>query len=609
MRKRFTNPICRYCKDDARKPNPPYQLAAGSILKGRYFIGRAIGQGGFGITYIGWDLNDSSRIAVKECFLQGVVIRDANVSSEVKTIDSETHNRFASQKERFLKEYKVLSGLSDIPGLVQIKDFFAENNTAYIVMEHIDGITLRKYVEKHDGKLSGKETFEILGPVMQSLAKVHGAKLVHRDISPDNLMVLENGGVKLLDFGTVREVNDCASDKPLTMATEAVIKRGYAPLEQYQSKGSLGPWTDVYAICATAFYCLTGKEPPEAIERLMQDKPVLLRANGADVSEREEGVLLQGLELRTHDRIQDMEKLYDALFHSGCNESMRNKNLPSDRVELFCICFLLELDETASDFLLKRLTGQGIHYRNTKELVYAYCLKNNLGYEHAMELVKEVMELDEGEYGTMLVYGCDGQTELLTGEVKTQFQVLCSHEELFRFIADRKSGLGNRHNTAYQYFNAMLGLLTKENGKVMYSLEKTADNYLRLNMPVEKRISSYSCIQKLVKKHWPGSRSIKGMKARTQDVTRKVLLLLYIVTGGVHHDIYEEIDEEDISAEDFLEFHCKNMNRMLNNCGMGRIDPRNAFDFLILYSIRPEQDTFMSERMAEIVEELYRDVL
>lgn len=289
---------------------------------------------------------------------------------------------------------------------------------------------------------------------------------------------------------------------------------------------------------------------------------------------------------------------------------MQNRNLPSDREELFCICFLLELDETASDFLLKRLTGQGIHYRNIKELVYAYFLKNNLEYECARELAEEMLQRDSGEcIDTASVHKGDRQAELLTSEVKTQFQALGSHEELFQFIIDRRSVLGNWHNTAYQYFDAMLGLLTKENGKVMYSLEETADNYLRLNMPVDKRTSGYNCMQKLVKKHWPGSRSIKGMKARTQDVTRKVLLLLYIVTGGVHHDFYEEMDEEDISPEEFLEFHCRNMNRMLNECGMGRIDPRDAFDFLILYSIRPEQDAFMSERIAEIVDELYRDVL
>lgn len=301
---------------------------------------------------------------------------------------------------------------------------------------------------------------------------------------------------------------------------------------------------------------------------------------------------------------------------------MQNRNLPSDREELFCICFLLELDETASDFLLKRLTGEGIHYRNMEELIYAWCLKNSLGYEYARELMeelsanslcaasKEIRQPESAGHGEENLPSVgDGQPELLTGAVKADFQKLRSHEELLQFILDRKSGLGNWHNTAYQYFDAMLGLLTKENGKTVYSLEKVADNYLRLNIPVDKRTSGYNCMQKLVKKHWPGSRSIKAMKSRTQDVTRKVLLLLYIVTEGVHDDSYEEMDEEGTSPEEFLEFHCRNMNRMLNECGMERIDPRGAFDFLILYSIRPEEDEFMSERMAEIVGELYRDVL
>lgn len=340
MKKRSVSPICKYCKDDAQKPNSPYQLAAGSILKERYFIGRAIGQGGFGITYIGWDMDSDSRIAVKEYFLSGACVRNTlasndaiassdafassdgkapskvTASSEVRCTDLGAQERFTSQKKRFLKEYKTLSELSGISGLVQVKDFFEENNTAYIVMEYVEGITLRQYVEKQGGKLSGRETFELLKPVMESLEKVHKAGVVHRDVSPDNLMVLEDGGVKLLDFGTVREVSDYAVSKPLTMTTESILKQGYAPLEQYQSKGSLGPWTDVYALCATACYCLTGTAPPEAIGRLLQDTPVALREAGAEVSEYEESVLQKGMALRTHDRIPDMEKLYDALFHS-----------------------------------------------------------------------------------------------------------------------------------------------------------------------------------------------------------------------------------------------------------------------------------------------------
>lgn len=309
--------ICRFCGDDADVPNPSYQLAAGSLLKERYLAGRAAGQGGFGITYSGWDIQDNIRVAVKEYFLYGVVVRDNRVSSEVICGDLEASACFAAEKERFLREYEVLSGLSEIPGLVQVKDYFSENNTAYIVMEYLEGITLKQYVGRQRGRLSAGEAFGILGPVISSLKKVHDAGLVHRDVSPDNLMVLEDGSVKLLDFGTVRKVNGYAVSKRLTMPTEAIVKRGYAPLEQYQSTGNLGPWTDVYALCATACFCLTGKEPPEAIERLMQDKPVLLRDGGAEISEYEEGVLQKGMALRVQDRIQDMERLYDALFHSS----------------------------------------------------------------------------------------------------------------------------------------------------------------------------------------------------------------------------------------------------------------------------------------------------
>lgn len=317
---------------------------------------------------------------------------------------------------------------------------------------------------------------------------------------------------------------------------------------------------------------------------------------------------------------EDLEKcLLDGLCHYGggnrksirrkVNNWMQNRNLPSDREDLLCICFLLGLDENASDCLLKRISGQGIHYRNSRELVYAYCLKNNMDYGQAKKLADEIQKPDGTEgNGTLMADAEYGQKELLTSEVKSDFQALCNYEELIPFILERKAGLGECHNTAYQYFNEMFELLAKETGKKGYSTDEVVNTYLRLNMPFDRHTSGYSCLQKLIKKHWPGSRSVKAMKSRKQDVSRKVLLLLYIVTGGIYHDSYEEMDEEGISAEEFLEFHCRNMNKMLYECGMGRIDPRNAFDFLILYSIRPEKEIFMGDRMEEIIQELYRDI-
>lgn len=326
MRKKPVSRICRFCGDDAGIPNPSYQLAAGSWLNNRYMAGRATGQGGFGITYTGWDIQDNVRVAVKEYFLYGIATRDSGISPAISCLDLEACSRFNAEKERFLREYRALSELSGIPGLVQVRDCFSENNTVYIVMDYVEGVNLRQYVAKQGGKLSAKETFGILEPVVTSLRRVHDAGLVHRDVSPDNLMVLKDGSIRLLDFGTVREVNGYADGRKPVVPTEAVVKRGYAPLEQYQSTGSLGPWTDVYALCATACFCLTGKEPPEAVERLLQDKPVLLRDAGAEISEYEEGVLQKGMALRVCDRIPDMQRLYDELFNIQQIDNLYKKN-------------------------------------------------------------------------------------------------------------------------------------------------------------------------------------------------------------------------------------------------------------------------------------------
>lgn len=253
---------------------------------------------------------------------------------------------------------------------------------------------------------------------------------------------------------------------------------------------------------------------------------------------------------------------------------MQNKNLPSGRNEMLCICFILELDEKESDILLKRLDGQGIRWQDMGEVVFSYCLKNGIGYRRAKEMIQEwKVELKQDE-------------------------------DLLQYVLEQKNNFEKYDSAAYKYFDAMFGLLTKECSEP-WSLENVVDCYLRLQMPVNKRTSGYSDIQKLVKKHWPGSRSIKAMKNRKQDVTRKTLLLLYLVTGGIYENPYEESDEEYVTDEEIFEYHCMAMNRMLSECGMAWIDPGNAFDFLVLYSVRPQDDTFMSDRMAEAITELY----
>ena len=131
--------------------------------------------------------------------------------------------------------------------------------------------------------------------------------------------------------------------------------------------------------------------------------------------------------------------------------------------------------------------------------------------------------------------------------------------------------------------------------------------YLSMNVPKGKNVARYSDIQRMVKKYWPGPRSIKAMKSRSEDVNRKTLLLLYIVTGGSLNSQYDELDESYISPRQFLEEHCRRVNEMLRQCGMCRIDPRNAFDYLVLYCLRPENELFMSDRMSALAAELFRN--
>ena len=310
-----TQPICEHCGYDESHPNAPHQLPAGTVLKEQYLVGKVLGQGGFGITYLGWDLYLDIPVAIKEYFPSGSVMREVSITMEVVSCSGDEGVRFRNNKERFMREAKMLARFSQVPEIVQVRNFFLANNTAYIVMEYVEGINLKQYVKANGGKLSVEETFRILRPMIRTLCKVHKAGLVHRDISPDNIMMLPGGGAKLLDFGAVRDVGtQVSADRDLTKSTEAILKQGYAPIEQYQKRGALGPWTDVYALCATIYYCLTGQVPPDAPERLLEDEDMDFKAEIPELTDDQAAALAHGMELRAEKRTASMDELYEELF-------------------------------------------------------------------------------------------------------------------------------------------------------------------------------------------------------------------------------------------------------------------------------------------------------
>lgn len=282
-----------------------HHLPLGTVLHNRYLIGRVLGEGGFGITYIGCDLNLEMKVAIKEYFPIDRVYRISKASLKVSNY-AHAAEKFHSGKVKFLGEARTMARLDKQQNIVSVRDFFEENETAYIVMEYVEGTTLKELVGQRGGRIPAGELLHMLEPLFPALASVHELGLIHRDISPDNLM-LENGKIKLLDFGCAREAASESETKTIA------LKQGYAPIEQYQHKGQ-GPWTDVYALSATIYFCLTGRVPQSAVDRLSEEELIPPRKLGVDLTAGQEAALLQGMNVRVKDRFQSAEELYVALY-------------------------------------------------------------------------------------------------------------------------------------------------------------------------------------------------------------------------------------------------------------------------------------------------------
>ena len=305
--------FCPHCGYPLQKENEAHQLSAGTMLQGRYLVGKVLGQGGFGITYLGLDCQSETTVAIKEYYPSSQVTRDTVRGNRVHCYTENQTPAYLSSKERFLREARTLSLLQDVPAIVRVQECFEENDTVYIIMEFIRGTDLRHYIARRGSALGVSEILSILRPIMEALEAVHRRGLVHRDISPDNIMLHPSRGAVLLDFGAVRDVANADVNAPLTKSTEAILKHGFAPLEQYRSRGSLGPWTDVYALCATIYYCLTLKVPPEALARMMGEETLDWSAV-PELTARQRSALERGMAVHAKDRTASVALLMEDLY-------------------------------------------------------------------------------------------------------------------------------------------------------------------------------------------------------------------------------------------------------------------------------------------------------
>ena len=296
-------PHCGFDNAAAAKTQSSHVLPCGYLLHGRYVIGKMLGQGGFGVTYIGWDLALELRVCIKEYFPAGAAMRSSAMSTTVTWSGGENAEELKRGRESFIKEARKAVKLRKLNAVVQVWDVFYENDTAYLVMDYVDGVTLKNHLIDTRRPLSEEECVRLFMPVMQDLEEVHARGIIHRDISPDNLMLQPDGSLVLLDIGAAKDLSGGNGQSSVLVA-----KKGFSPLEQYASGGDIGPWTDVYALCATIVYCVTGKLLPAPIDRLTGAE-LDLSAFSPPFAE----VLQKGLAIRPEERIQNISELKNQL--------------------------------------------------------------------------------------------------------------------------------------------------------------------------------------------------------------------------------------------------------------------------------------------------------
>jgi serine/threonine protein kinase len=316
-------PSCGYA--GGTLPSAPWHLMPGTILNGRYLIGKVLGQGGFGITYLAWDLSLETKLAVKEYLPRELATRSLN-QPLINVYSGEAQQRYAYGLNQFLEEARRVFKLGPHPGVVTVRDFFKENGTAYLVMYYLEGQTFKEFLKMQGGRVPFVIALGIMRPIMDVLQELHAHHMLHRDISPENIYITTNGQVKLLDFGAARQV---AGEHSLSV----VLKPGYAPEEQYRTKGKQGPWTDLYAVAATLYRAITGRIPPESLDRLDQESLVPPLRLHAVIHPHEEAVLMKALSVHASDRFQSLQS-FQAALEAGKKERSVSPSKKSPHSEL-----------------------------------------------------------------------------------------------------------------------------------------------------------------------------------------------------------------------------------------------------------------------------------
>ncbi|MCD8097857.1 MAG: protein kinase [Lachnospiraceae bacterium] len=319
--------FCPHCGGDLNWEAGDTQLPVGTELVGTlhtYRIGAARGQGGFGVTYAALEQERKIKVAIKEYFPMSYAFRNPD---HIVSPKPGSENGFRVGYDNFCKEARRLASVKPLPSVVRVWDCFQTNGTAYLVMDFLDGTPLHKKMKEMGGVIPAQDILPRLSPLIEDLSELHREGIIHRDISPDNILWMEDGTLKLIDFGSARSMD---SDRSMTI----FLKHGFAPVEQYRTRGQ-GTYTDVYALSATIYYVLTGQLPPSAVNRLENDTLAPPTSYGAALSPEEEQALIRGLEVQPKDRIQTMEEFQRELIRTPpvSPDTIRKQEIHADEPE------------------------------------------------------------------------------------------------------------------------------------------------------------------------------------------------------------------------------------------------------------------------------------
>lgn len=302
-----TCPYCGFNETTLRQES--YYLDPGTIIGGKYIVGRVLSYGGHTVSYMGMDAEMNRKVIVKE-YLPSDFSTRSEGEKDVTIYSGDGQEQFEQGLTNFLNEANRIQQLQNAKGIAKVYDCLAENETGYVISEYVEGRTLKEILD--GGKrYNAEEAADFIRQILAGLADVHRMDIVHCDISPETIMVTDSGEIKLTDFGATRYVTT-ANSKSLSI----ILKRGYAPEEQYRSKGVRGPWTDVYALGAVMYLMITGEVPQESVERALSDDLKEPSKMGIDIPKNIENALMNALNVYQQDRTQSAEAFLQELNSS-----------------------------------------------------------------------------------------------------------------------------------------------------------------------------------------------------------------------------------------------------------------------------------------------------